>query len=62
MRIVMASSEVSPHATTGGLGEVVASLPRALAALGLPEAARPEELTPPQWRTFARALGWPGTA
>jgi starch synthase len=34
MRIVMASSEVSPHATTGGLGEVVASLPRALAALG----------------------------
>ncbi len=34
MRIVMASSEVSPYATTGGLGEVVASLPPALAALG----------------------------
>lgn len=30
----MASSEVSPHAMTGGLGEVVASLPPALAALG----------------------------
>jgi len=35
---------------------------RALDALGLPEAARPEELAPPQWRAFARALGWSGTA
>jgi 16S rRNA (adenine1518-N6/adenine1519-N6)-dimethyltransferase len=33
---------------------------RALDSLGLPEAARPEELTPSQWRTFAYALGWPG--
>jgi 16S rRNA A1518/A1519 N6-dimethyltransferase RsmA/KsgA/DIM1 with predicted DNA glycosylase/AP lyase activity len=29
----------------------------ALRALALGEAARPEELTPPQWRTFAAALG-----
>ncbi len=29
----------------------------ALRELGLGEAARPEELTPPQWRTFAAALG-----
>ncbi|MCC7519668.1 MAG: glycogen synthase GlgA [Verrucomicrobiae bacterium] len=34
MRIAMVSSEVSPHATTGGLGEVVASLSAALAARG----------------------------
>lgn len=33
---------------------------RALDSLGLPEAARPEELAPAQWRAFARALGWPG--
>jgi 16S rRNA (adenine1518-N6/adenine1519-N6)-dimethyltransferase len=29
----------------------------ALRALALSEAARPEELTPPQWRTFAAVLG-----
>ena len=29
----------------------------ALRELGLREAARPEELTPPQWRAFAAALG-----
>jgi len=34
---------------------------RVLAELGLSEAARPEELTPPQWLTFARELRWPGT-
>ncbi|NLE21945.1 MAG: ribosomal RNA small subunit methyltransferase A [Actinobacteria bacterium] len=31
----------------------------ALLGLTLGEAARPEELTPPQWRTFAAALGRP---
>ncbi len=31
----------------------------ALRELALGEAARPEELTPPQWRTFAVALGAP---
>jgi 16S rRNA (adenine1518-N6/adenine1519-N6)-dimethyltransferase len=35
---------------------------RALEELGLSPAARPEELAPPQWRVFARALGWPGAA
>ena len=30
-----------------------------LRALALSEAARPEELTPPQWRTFAAELGGP---
>ncbi len=34
---------------------------RALVELGLSEAARPEELTPPQWLVFARELRWPGT-
>lgn len=34
---------------------------RVLAGLGLSEAARPEELTPPQWLIFARELRWPGT-
>ena len=29
----------------------------ALLALSLGEAARPEELPPPQWRTFAAELG-----
>ena len=32
---------------------------RALVALGLSAAARPEELAPPQWVALARALGWP---
>jgi hypothetical protein len=27
--------------------------------LGLADAARPEELTPPQWRAFAAVLGRP---
>jgi len=31
---------------------------RALDGLGLAPAARPEELTPPQWVAFARVLGW----
>ena len=31
---------------------------RTLDELGLAPAARPEELTPAQWVTFARALGW----
>ncbi len=34
---------------------------RALRELGLGEAARPEELTPPQWRAFAAALGQAGS-
>jgi 16S rRNA (adenine1518-N6/adenine1519-N6)-dimethyltransferase len=32
---------------------------RALVALGISAAARPEELAPPQWVALARALGWP---
>jgi len=34
MRVVFVSSEISPFATTGGLGEVGSSLPRALHRLG----------------------------
>src|SRR5450759_3555524 len=34
MRVVLATSEVSPIAKTGGLGDVCGSLPKALAALG----------------------------
>src|SRR5687768_516691 len=34
MKIVMASAEVSPFAKTGGLGDVLGSLPKALAARG----------------------------
>lgn len=34
----------------------------ALERLDLPAAARPEELSPSQWRVFARALAWPGAA
>ena len=46
----------------GGAAHAGATLSRddvraALRALTLGEAARPEELTPPQWRTFAGALG-----
>lgn len=35
MKIVIASSEVAPFATTGGLGDVVGALPKALKRLGL---------------------------
>jgi starch synthase len=34
MTILFAASEVAPDAATGGLGEVLASLPRFLEALG----------------------------
>ncbi len=34
MRVLFASSEVHPYSKTGGLGDVAAALPRALAALG----------------------------
>ena len=34
LRIMMLSAEVAPYAKTGGLGDVVAALPKALAALG----------------------------
>jgi 16S rRNA (adenine1518-N6/adenine1519-N6)-dimethyltransferase len=48
--------------TLGGAAHAGATLSRddvraALQALGLGEAARPEELSPPQWREFAAALG-----
>jgi len=33
---------------------------RALEALALPEAARPEELAPPQFVALAREVGWSG--
>ncbi|MFN8543290.1 MAG: glycogen synthase GlgA [Candidatus Binatia bacterium] len=35
MRIVLVASEAQPYAKTGGLGDVLAALPRALAALGV---------------------------
>ena len=35
MKIVFASSEIVPFASTGGLGDVCASLPKALAAEGV---------------------------
>jgi len=34
MKIVMAAGEITPYAKTGGLGDVMAALPRALAAMG----------------------------
>jgi starch synthase len=34
LRVLLVSSEVSPYAKTGGLGDVAAALPRALRALG----------------------------
>jgi starch synthase len=34
MRVLFASSEVHPYSKTGGLGDVAAALPRALAAIG----------------------------
>jgi len=40
-----------------GLGDSRAAVRTALAAAGLPEAARPEELSPAAWVRFARAVG-----
>src|SRR5262245_47778784 len=34
MRVILASSEVAPYSKTGGLGDVVGALPRALSRIG----------------------------
>jgi len=34
MMILFAASEIAPYATTGGLGEVLAALPRYVAEIG----------------------------
>ena len=60
----LAGTAVSP-AGAGGAGEAGtaggalarADVARALEAAGAPVTARPEELAPAQWLTFARALG-----
>jgi 16S rRNA (adenine1518-N6/adenine1519-N6)-dimethyltransferase len=45
-------------AAHGGVDLARDDVRRALDELGLAPAARPEELTPAQWVSFARALGW----
>src|SRR5206468_2538524 len=54
MRVVMLSPEVYPYAKTGGLADVLAALPRALAAAGV-------EVTVcmPGYRPALRAAGEP---
>jgi 16S rRNA (adenine1518-N6/adenine1519-N6)-dimethyltransferase len=42
----------------GGLSLARDDVRAALAQLGLPPAARPEELSPPLWVALARTLGW----
>ncbi len=47
MRVLLVSSEAAPLARTGGLGDVLGSLPGALKALGLaPEVVLPRYATP----------------
>ncbi len=45
-------------ASRSGLSLAREDVRAALASLGLSPAARPEELTPPQWVGLARTLGW----
>jgi 16S rRNA (adenine1518-N6/adenine1519-N6)-dimethyltransferase len=47
-------------ASRGGLSVAREDVRAALARRELPAAARPEELSPPQWIGLARALGWLG--
>jgi starch synthase len=52
MRVVMLASEARPYATTGGLGDVLAALPRALVHAGVEV-----QLCLPAYRSALRAAG-----
>ena len=62
MRLAFGQRRKTLVNSLGGAAHAGATLSRddvraALVALTLGESARPEELTPPQWRTFAAELG-----
>src|SRR5450631_603585 len=63
-RVLMVASEATPFATTGGLADVVGSLPREIAALGhqvavlIPRYGRARKVdSKPVWENLAIRLG-----
>jgi len=58
MRVVCISAECEPWAKTGGLGDVVDALARAVASIGEPESAA--EHTVQSQSGSGPAVSWPG--